>query len=135
MSCRRLYRDLERKVDEKSRELVRSERLASVGYLAAGVAHEINNPLGIIAAYAQRALQRMRRGALDAGAAENAQQAFQIICDEAFRCKEITDRLLTMVRSGSEGRRAVSIAALAQEVVAMLADLPQFKHGASDPDV
>ena len=50
-----LYHQLEEKVAEKSRELVRSERLASVGYLAAGVAHEINNPLGIIAAYAERA--------------------------------------------------------------------------------
>jgi signal transduction histidine kinase len=123
-----LYRDLERKVAEKSRELVRSERLASVGYLAAGVAHEINNPLGIIAAYAERALQRIRRGTMDAQSTENILQAFQIICDEAFRCKEITDRLLTMARSSGEGRRAVSIAALAQEVVAMVAGLPQYRH-------
>jgi two-component system, NtrC family, sensor kinase len=123
-----LYHQLEEKVAEKSRELVRSERLASVGYLAAGVAHEINNPLGIIAAYAERALQRLRRGSLDSGSAENIQQTLSIICEEAFRCKEITDRLLTMARGGNENRKAVSIAALAQEVVAMIAGLPQFKH-------
>jgi signal transduction histidine kinase len=92
------------------------------------VAHEINNPLGIIAAYAERALQRIRRGTMDAQSTENILQAFGIICDEAFRCKEITDRLLTMARSSGEGRRAVSIAALAQEVVAMVAGLPQYRH-------
>ena len=43
-----LYKSLEEKVISRSRELVRSERLASVGFLAAGVAHEINNPLSVI---------------------------------------------------------------------------------------
>jgi HAMP domain-containing protein len=44
-----IYADLAKQVNERSRQLERSERLAGVGFLAAGVAHEINNPLASIA--------------------------------------------------------------------------------------
>ena len=115
-----LYRDLEQKVQIKTQELVRSEQLASVGYLAAGVAHEINNPLGIIAGYAEHALSKL--SAEDASYVQ-ARQSLQIICDEAFRCRQITDRLLSLARPGSGRREIISMATVADAVVSTLAGL------------
>src|SRR4029077_3174337 len=85
-----LYRHLEQKVQIKSRELVRSERLASVGFLAAGVAHEIHNPLGIITGYGERALRQLEQQP-ESPEVRNAIKAITVMCEEAFRCKQITD--------------------------------------------
>ncbi len=144
-----LYKSLEQKVADKSRQLVRSERLASVGFLAAGVAHEINNPIGIIAGHAELALQEMAAalpptatsgaGALtgtssiSGGAPQlppeqalaNAREAFAVIADEAFRCKAIVEKLLSLARPGDEARRPVSLATLARSVIDSVAALQQ----------
>src|SRR5205085_11276564 len=56
-----IYTDLEHQVQERSRQLVRSERLAGVGFLAAGVAHEINNPLASIAFCSEALENRLSR--------------------------------------------------------------------------
>jgi len=125
-----VYRDLEQQVLAKSRQLVRSERLASLGYLAAGVAHEINNPLGIICGYAESALRRLQRHA-DAPPEKTA-DALRVICEEAMRCKDITTKLLTLARPGDEGRTAVDLAALARRVTSIVTGLPQFARRTVD---
>src|SRR4051812_15358201 len=122
------YRELEAKVAAKSKELVRSERLASVGYLAAGVAHEINNPIGIIAGYAEYALaelkQRVGNRVPDPGEIE---KTLQIICEEAFRCKEITSKLLSLAKPGDAARKPVNLADVAAGVVSMVGGVKPFR--------
>jgi signal transduction histidine kinase len=120
-----LYGELENRVQTKSRQLVQSERLASLGYLAAGVAHEINNPLGIISGYAERSLQRIDVGWSE-DTANYVRKTISIMCDEAFRCKAITDRLLMLARPGEQTRKNISLLKLTQEVVSSLGGLQRF---------
>lgn len=113
------YRDLEDKVRAKSHELVRSERLASVGFLAAGVAHEINNPLNIMSGYAELAIVRLRK-ALDEDGVTELRESLQIVRDEAFRCKDIVQKLLSLAKMGDGDRSEISIAHVLDEVVFMV---------------
>ncbi|MEM6256873.1 MAG: HAMP domain-containing sensor histidine kinase [Planctomycetota bacterium] len=115
-----LYEELEEKVRLRSAQLAQSERLASVGFLAAGVAHEINNPLAIIAGEAELAL-----GALPRGANDDLRQALTTARDEAFRCKGITQKLVSLARPGSSKPQPVALNRLAEEVVEMVRTLPQ----------
>jgi signal transduction histidine kinase len=122
-----LYRELEQKVAAKSRELVRSERLASVGYLAAGVAHEINNPIGIIAGYAEFALAELAK-AQTTQSADETRKALSIIVEESFRCKRIVEKLLELARPGDEKRLVISLAGVAESVVVMLRGLGEHNQ-------
>lgn len=117
-----LYRDLEDKVRLRSAQLAQSERLASVGFLAAGVAHEINNPLAIIAGEAELAI-----GALKDDGDEASKEALVVIRDEAFRCKTITQKLLSLARPGSETRLATDLRQLANDIASLIKTLPQHK--------
>jgi signal transduction histidine kinase len=117
-----LYRMMEQRVQEKSRELVRSERLASVGFLAAGVAHEINNPLSIIDGYATLS-RKWLAGSPSQVQVKESRDALEIIQSEAFRCKEIVEQLQTLSFTKSGRRGPVSLKFVVRDLVSLVAGL------------
>mgnify|MGYP001598483897 CR=1 FL=1 len=126
--------DLDRQVQLRTKEVIRSEQLASVGFLAAGVAHEINNPLASIAMCAESLEDRLK------GEADTVTTRYlQLIQNEAFRCKGITERLLDFSRVGEVRRQATAVRSLVTDVVDMLRHVGRFADKqvsiAAGPDV
>ena len=121
--------DLDRQVRDRTKQVVRSEQLASVGFLAAGVAHEINNPLASIALCAESLESRVRE-ALDN---RNGQHAvignyLQMIQSEAFRCKEITEKLLDFSRVGEIKRQNTELGGLVEGVIGMISHVEKYQQ-------
>src|SRR5262249_20356403 len=129
-----LYNDLARQVNERSRQLVRSEKLASVGYLAAGVAHEINNPLASIAFCSEALEARLARlirllptSAQKGDDLEVFLRYLKMIQEEAFRCKTITEKLLDFSRSAERRRETTDLGQLVHSVLDIAQHLQSSK--------
>lgn len=80
-----------RQLESTQEQLMHSERLASMGQLAAGVAHELNNPLGVVLLYAHLLRE-------EAGEDSGIRKELTLISDQATRCKRIVSDLLDFAR-------------------------------------
>jgi two-component system, NtrC family, sensor kinase len=96
---------------EQQSKLVQSEKLAGIGRLAAGVAHEINNPLGVIIGYV-KLLRRRGTPSIDGELA--------ILEDEAERCRQVVEDLLDLTRTPPLELTTVNLRTLTEEIVERL---------------
>jgi PAS domain S-box-containing protein len=108
------------------RQLVRSEKLALVGSLAAGLAHEIGTPLNVISATAEYLLP---------DAQEEPRARLKEIVAETERISRLVRELLSFARGGSTGRTDVALAAALERVISLLRITLDRKRVRVDVDV
>lgn len=118
---------LEVKVEQRSEELAkiheqlfRSEKLASLGKLAAGVAHEINNPLTGVLTNASLLLEDLEEG-------DPKREDVQVIVSETIRCREIVKRLLDFARQTKPQKKVTNINKLINNIILLVRNQTSFR--------
>eukprot|EP00913_Durusdinium_trenchii_P028355 g26583.t1 len=125
--------DLDRQVRERCNQLVRSERLAGIGFLAAGVAHEINNPLSAISMAADSLVARTPPAQPGDSPEVGVQRTYlEMIQREAERCQQITYKLLNFARGTETERRRHDLRLLVCEVLEMVRPMGKYQDRTID---
>jgi two-component system, NtrC family, sensor kinase len=125
-----LMRDItERK--EYEYKLMQADRMAAIGFLSAGVAHEINNPLTSIAGFSEALIKRLKN--TDGQLSRKQMLAFEeylgIINAEAYRCKDIICNLQDFSRNAADDFETLSIDAIIRDTLSL------FRQRAKDHNV
>ena len=110
---------LEDRVDQKTRELKRAhdhilhvEKMASIGKMAAVVAHEVNNPLSGILTYAKLIRKWVGSGQVEHEKRDEAMQCLDLIAAESRRCGDLVKNLLTLSRTAPMNMQSTNLHAV-----------------------
>src|SRR6058998_4047827 len=111
---------------QAQQRLSETEKLAAVGQLAAGVMHEINNPLATILACCEALA--LRTGDLPSGDRHSYDEYLKIVDAEVQRCRRIVDSLLDFSRPRSGDKRQVDVNAVVEQTLFLLKHHTRFKR-------
>ncbi len=108
-------------LEKTQTQLIRKERLASMGQLAAGVAHQLNNPLGTILLFSDIILQDLPEDA-------QGREDVHMIIQEARRAKEIVAALLNFARQQKVWVQPTALDTMLHEFVERARQQPAYEH-------
>ena len=91
-----------RELKEMQFQMIQQAKMSAVGQLAAGVAHEINNPMGVILGFAQGVVRRVPPG-------DSFEKPLKSIEREALRCKQLVQSLLVFSRTGKAEKEPIDL--------------------------
>lgn len=101
-------------------QVAHSERLASVGLLASGVGHEINNPLASVLAGVESLSRMIERREFDDTHADDAREIVQLLEREVTRCRETTDKLMLLAQPYSVAASRVDMNRALRDTIALI---------------
>lgn len=102
-----------KRLDEVRAQLVQSDKMASLGRLAAGVAHEINNPLTGVLTYSSYLLKRTKEN-------PQMQEDLNVIVRETMRSREIVKGLLDFARQSAPKKSLIDVNEILQRAIAVI---------------
>lgn len=124
LTTRHLTRLVAKANEQKSdldEQLIQSQKLAAIGELSSGIAHEINNPLAIMGQETEWIKHLLKADNLQApGATEELRDSLREIVDQVDRCKEITHKLLDFARKKEPLIQAADVNKLIEDMARLV---------------